>query len=77
MDLKRVALGLYRGSEKMANRFKKEALQRSKELERTKIDAYMSKLLSQSTNVLLKPRQEAAEDILMYSTLFQNAAQHL
>ncbi|MDO8570329.1 MAG: hypothetical protein Q7R97_01980 [Candidatus Daviesbacteria bacterium] len=33
MDLKRVALGLYRGSNIMADRFKEEALKRSQELE--------------------------------------------
>ncbi len=75
MDLKRVAIGYYRGSNKMAERFLGEALKRRSEVDVTTIKPYLQKLLlkieaiSSETDVKKK-----AEDTLMYSTLFQNAA---
>ena len=68
MDLKRVALGLHRGSFQMANRFKEEALKRQEELETQATNDYLKKLLERSRGTL------NAEDALMYSTLFQNYA---
>ena len=72
MDLKRVALGLYRGSYTMANRFKEEALKRSKELENQKIEGYLGKLITGMKKSLLRDDDRVAEDALMYSTLLQN-----
>lgn len=74
MDLKRVALSLYRGSYKTANRFKEEALKRSKELEVLETEEYIKNLLSKTKECLKRNDEEAAEDALMYSTLFQNFA---
>lgn len=74
MDLKRVALGLHRGSFNMANRFKKEALKRESELQGQTLDNYLKKLLEKTKLVLSNKDPEVAEDILMYSTLFQNFA---
>ncbi len=74
MDLKRIALGLYRGSYATANRFKEEALIRSSELEKLQNSAYIEKLISGMKVSLTGNDQEAAEDALMYSTLFQNFA---
>lgn len=74
MDLKRVALGLHRGSFNMANRFKKEALKRESELENQHLDNYLKKLLEKTKLVLSNKNPDVAEDILMYSTLFQNFA---
>lgn len=74
MDLKRVALGLHRGSFNMANRFKEEALKRELELEDQQTDNYLNKLLKRAKMALLSQETDAAEDILMYSTLFQNFA---
>lgn len=72
MDLKRAALGLYRGSYAMANRFKDEALKRELELENQQPDIYLRKLLERTRQVLLNQNPDSAEDALMYSTLFQN-----
>lgn len=75
MDLKRVALGYQRGSDKMAARFLKEALKRKAEIDQSSLKPYVKRWLatveekgSQSNT------QDIAEDMLMYSTIFQNAA---
>lgn len=75
MDLKRVAIGLQRGSTKMADRFKEEALKREAELEVQSLSPYLAKLVVKSKEVLLNGKERTAEDALMYSTLFQNLAQ--
>ncbi|MDO8610461.1 MAG: hypothetical protein Q7R95_07980 [bacterium] len=65
-DLKRVAIGLYRGSNTMANRFLIEALKRKKELNQEKLAPYIQKILNNiNTNI-------DSEKALMYSTLLQN-----
>lgn len=69
-DLKRVALGLQRGSDKMAKLFLTEALKRRKETELSELDPYMRKLLKNLNKNL------DAEDALMYSTLIQNYTQN-
>lgn len=74
MDLKRAALGFHRGSLHMAERFKKEALKRESELENLQMDQYIKRLLIDAKKVLLSEKTDKAEDILMYSTLFQNYA---
>lgn len=74
MDLKRVALGLYRGSQIMADRFRKEALKRSQELENQCLDSYLEKLVQRTKRTLNSNEERTAEDALMYSTLFQNFA---
>ncbi|MBU1000703.1 hypothetical protein KKE78_04905 [Patescibacteria group bacterium] len=74
MDLKRVALGLHRGSHSMANRFKEEALKRESELENYQLDSYLRNLLKKTKEILLSKKDNRAEDILMYSILFQNFA---
>ena len=74
MDLKRVALGLHRGSFNMANRFKEEALKRESELENQQLDSYLKKLLERTKHILLSQKADRAEDVLMYSILFQNFA---
>ncbi len=73
MDLKRVALGLHRGSLNMAERFKEEALKRELELKNHQ-DEYLKKILKGSKEALLSEKDGRDEDILMYSTLFQNFA---
>ena len=75
MDLKRVAMGLQRGSTKMADRFKAEALQRESELERVTNDAYIQKIIMGSRASLEANSERTPEDALMYSTLLQNYAQ--
>ncbi len=68
-DLKRVALGLHRGSNKMAKRFLNEALKRKNEVVLNKVAPYVQKLLSKINKNL------DSEDALMLSTLIQNYAQ--
>lgn len=75
MDLKRVALGLQRGSFVMANRFRQEALAREEELENQNLSDYLKKLVINSKKILLSDDERVAEDALMYSVLFQNYSQ--
>ncbi len=77
MDLKRVAVGLNRGSLGMALRFKQEALKRSQELENEDLEPYLVKILSKTKLILSSESERVAEDALMYSTLFQNFAQKI
>lgn len=72
MDLKRVALGLHRGSLNMANRFKEEVLKRARELESQQTSNYLRKLLVGMKSSLAKNNERTAEDALMYSILLQN-----
>lgn len=74
MDLKRVSLGLYRGSNIMADRFKEEALKRSNELELQTSNNYLKKIVQRTKEALRGNKERMAEDALMYSTLFQNFA---
>lgn len=74
LDLRRVAQGYYRGSEKMAIRFAQEARLRKKELKDAGLKPYLFKLLSKIDAMLeQKDHKKLAEDALMYSVLFQNA----
>ena len=75
MDLKRVALGYHRGSTAMGERFLSEALKRKTEVDIISVKPYIKKLLEKiELLVNEKDKQKLAEDALMYSTLFQNAA---
>lgn len=75
MDLKRAAIGYYRGSDSMADRFFEEALKRRKEIDMENVKPHIKKLLQDFVNIrLTKDKQKAAEDALMYSTLFQNSS---
>jgi len=75
LDLRRVAQGYYRGSNKMADRFFEEALKRKAEGESLEFAPYVQKLLEKFENIkLIKDEKRKAEDALMYSVLFQNAA---
>lgn len=68
-DLKRVALGLHRGSDNMAKRFLEEALMRKNEVIINEIAPYVQKLLTKVNNDL------DSENALMLSTLIQNYIQ--
>lgn len=69
MDLKRVSLGLYRGSEAMANRFWQEVIKRKSEIEVSKTPKYIENLLNDLND------KKDFEKLLMYSTLLQNYSQ--
>lgn len=74
MDLKRVALGYHNGSEKTAQRFSEEAINRIGDIDLAKVAPYIRKALTRSKTILMKKEKSIAEDALMYSTIFQNAA---
>lgn len=75
MDLHRVALGYHRGSKKMAERFFAEALKRKDEIDTFSVKPYIKILLEKFPSIIYqKEEQKIAEDALMYSILFQNAA---
>lgn len=68
-DLKRVALGMQRGSTVMAMKFLNEALKRKNEICMTLVAPYIKKVLARLDKDI------DAEDALMYSTLIQNYTQ--
>lgn len=75
LDLKRVAMGYHRGSIVMAKCFFEEALKRKEEINQETLKPYLKKLLHNFENIILqKDPQKIAEDTLMYSIIFQNAA---
>lgn len=75
MDLKRVALGYYRGSFKTADLFLQEALKRTAEVDRSKVKPGIIKIIEKVNDLRLEnDKKKAAEDALLYSTLIQNAA---
>lgn len=69
-DLKRVALGLHRGSNIMANRFLDEALKRKNEVKIKLVPPYIKQILYRLDKNI------NAENALMYSTLIQNYTQY-
>ena len=75
LDLKRVALGYYNGSERTAKRFSEEALKRKDEISIVNLKPYFRRKI-QSLPAMLsqKDKKKLAEDALMYSTLVQNYA---
>ena len=74
MDLKRVALGYFRGSATMSERFFEEAMKRRNEIDSTNLKPYLVKLLNDMENLNKKEKKRAADDALLYSTIFQNAS---
>jgi hypothetical protein len=65
-DLKRVALGIHRGSNQMAERFLEEALKRKSELKQNEIPPYIQNLLNHLDKKI------SSDYALMCSTLIQN-----
>lgn len=75
MDLKRVALGYYNGSERSAKRFSEEALKRKDEIGIANLKPYFRRKLQSLPEILAqKDKKKLAEDALMYSTIVQNYA---
>jgi len=73
MDLKRVAVGLHRGSITMASRFTEEAYKRINEVDNNQLLPYMKKVLENIRLTLsILDKDKKAEDSLMYSTIVQN-----
>lgn len=77
LDLKRVAIGYFRQSNKMADRFCVEAIKRKEDINTSNIKPYLKKILENLPLVLAqKDKQKLAEDALMYSTIVQNYVLH-
>jgi len=74
MDLKRVAVGYFRGSNIMAEKFYVEALKRKSELDCESLEPYLVIFLNRLEKLNKEEKGKAAEDALLYSTIFQNAA---
>jgi hypothetical protein len=75
LDLKRVAVNYWNGSNQTAQRFSQEALKRQEELKLIKVKPYLRDLLNALPETLeRKDKKYLAEDALMYSTIFQNYA---
>ncbi len=72
MDLLRVALGVHRGSYKMASRFFTEALKRNSEIDNKNLRPYFVRLLHKISTHREDDLKNSAEDFLMYSVLVQN-----
>ena len=76
MDLVRIALGLHRGSYKMAERFSIEALKRRNEVDEKNLKPYLKKtLVRMEISLKTSDIEKRAEDALMYSTLIRNYTQ--
>ena len=77
IDLKRIALGIHRGSMTMASRFSKEAEKRLNEVDRTTLLPYMKKTLGKIQSIVsTQGSDKKAEDALMYSVIVQNYTQY-
>lgn len=76
MDLLRIAKGLYRGSDRMAERFLVEALLRKNEVKQSELKPYLKKILiAMEKSLKNSDKVKKAEDALMYSTLIRNYTQ--
>ena len=76
MDLLRVAKGLYRGSDKMAERFLEEALKRKSEVQQNELKPYFQKILiDMEKSLKCSDKEKKFEDALMYSTRIRNYSQ--
>ncbi|MEK7168808.1 MAG: hypothetical protein AAB778_02245 [Patescibacteria group bacterium] len=74
MDLKRVAIGYFRGSDAMAERFYLEALKRRDELDSKDLKPYLNIYLNKLDSLNKEEKKKAADNALLYSTIFQNAS---
>ncbi len=73
MDLKRIAIGLDRGSFKMAEKFYEEAMERKQELDLNNLKQYIRNVIFEIETLFKeKDNDKKAENFLMYSTILQN-----
>lgn len=71
LDLNRVALGLNRGSKRMAERFFQEALVRKSEINTKDVPVYIKRIMTKIDRDINLDKQ-FAEEVLVYSTLIEN-----
>lgn len=78
MDLKRVAMASYNGSGVVADRFLSEAMKNASAIDKKILPPRLKRILNE-IEILRSGgfTKEAAEDYLMYSTIFQNEATYL
>jgi hypothetical protein len=76
MDLKRVALGIYRKSYGVSDRFLLEAMKRQKEIDKAKLLPYMQTIIKNISSLADRDNVHKADDALMYSTRIQNYVLH-
>lgn len=75
MDLLRAALGYHKGSLKMADRFKEEALRRCSEIIISELRPNFARTINKIPQALSNSdKGRLAEDALMYSILCKNYA---
>lgn len=75
LDLKRVAWAYYHNSYRTEEIFLVEALKRKRELNPKNLKPYLAKFLSRIEKLKSEKPDKAADDALLYSTIFQNASQ--
>ena len=74
MDLKRIAFGYFRGSTPTVETFFREALKRRDEIDSKNLKPYLIEFLNKIEDIRKEKKDKAAEDALLYSTIFQNAS---
>jgi hypothetical protein len=75
MDLKRIALAYYNGSNETAQRFIIEANKRKLEIDKNLVKPYLVDHIDSLDKVFIRDdKLHLAEDALMYSQIFQNYA---
>lgn len=73
MDLKRIALAFYKGSNETGERFIIEANKRKNEIDTKLVKPYLVNHINSLEKVFgRKDKLHLAEDALMYSQIFQN-----
>lgn len=70
-DLKRVAMGLHRGSQGTVDRFTQEVLHRKLELDNSHLESYIQTWISKLDLSVRDP-----DDALLLSTVIQNYSQY-
>lgn len=75
MDLKRIALAFYKGSNETGERFILEANKRKDEIDTKLVKPYLISHINSLEKVFARnDKLHLAEDALMYSQIFQNYA---
>lgn len=73
MDLMRVAISCHRGADRVIERFTKEALIRSREVQQEEVKPYLWKYLTKLEGALtIADKASRADELLLHSILIQN-----
>lgn len=75
MDLKRIAIAFYKGSNETGERFIIEANKRKNEIDTKLVKPYLINHINSLDKIFMRDdKLHLAEDALMYSQIFQNYA---